>query len=61
MDRLGGITVEDSDGDTELPPDGVNSVPRHPPRFPHQQMHGDRLPWIETDPVSDDFEGGGPL
>ena len=58
---FGGITVKDSDGDAELPPNCVNSVPRHPPWFLHWYRHGDSLPQIETDPEADDFEGGSPL
>ena len=44
LDMFGGITVKDSDGDTELPPNCVNSVPRHPPWFLHWYRHGDSLP-----------------
>ena len=41
--RSSGIPMEYSDGDTESPPNDGDSVPRHPPWFPHRQMHSDRL------------------
>ena len=53
--------MEDSYGYNESLHDGINSFPQHHPRFPHRQSHGDRLPWIQTDPEYDHFEGGGPL
>ena len=54
-------TMEDSDGDSVFPPDGIDPVPRHHTWLTHQKFHGDCLNKNQSDPAAGGYEVGGPI